>query len=566
MSDLNPNYLSNSNGNGTGNSIHTVSKTPTMISPPSPSAISKPNFGPSAPEDQPVRNVNGPTVSSSENDNEKLTNSPTRTFNSRKLSTSSQRDKDGFTPLRVYESRDAQNKKMPESQVANNIQPAKAIAKGMIKPEDGEKKLNKFSYHFFSPEITMFRKLAFKMLIGTVVITVLLMWMCLPFYWGSLWKSNKYTDKLTVRIIDRDGGEIGQTVTQGLLAQTNLRYFVTSPSELPDIPSIEDDIVNEGAWAAIVINTDATTNLNQARLNGNAGYNGSSAIDVFYAQSRMETAVNSYLLPYMQQALGGILGQYNARSVAQFLQSNANNAAAITALASAPSTVSNPVWYTLMNLRPYDQPVAQAITLVGLIYMLIFSFIITMSNNAVREIIAPFLTTKAYLTYRIVMPLCLYFVVSFFFAMVSLPFKVHFGAHFTYAGGFFLWWFTCLLGMAALGLSTEFMITILGPRFIAFFLIPLIIANVSVVSLPHELQPWIYRYGVAMPFYNASRVVRTIIFNTKNDIGKNLGILLAWVVVNIITITVTTWLFRRKSVNEHNKEVGENEMDNVEEP
>jgi hypothetical protein len=33
--------------------------------------------------------------------------------------------------------------------------------------------------------------------------------------------------------------------------------------------------------------------------------------------------------------------------------------------------------------------------------------------------------------------------------------------------------------MAALGLSVEFAITILGPKFIGFFLIPLIIANVS---------------------------------------------------------------------------------------
>ena len=40
----------------------------------------------------------------------------------------------------------------------------------------------------------------------------------------------------------------------------------------------------------------------------------------------------------------------------------------------------------MVNLRPYNQPVATAITLVGLIYMLIFAFTITMTNNAVREI------------------------------------------------------------------------------------------------------------------------------------------------------------------------------------
>jgi hypothetical protein len=58
----------------------------------------------------------------------------------------------------------------------------------------------------------------------------------------------------------------------------------------------------------------------------------------------------------------------------------------MTALAQAPSTVSNAVHYTLNNLRPYNQPVATAITLVGLIYMLIFAFIITMTGDAVRSI------------------------------------------------------------------------------------------------------------------------------------------------------------------------------------
>lgn len=37
-------------------------------------------------------------------------------------------------------------------------------------------------------------------------------------------------------------------------------------------------------------------------------------------------------------------------------------------------------------------------------------------------------------------------------------------------------------------------------------------------------------------------------------------ILLAWLVVDFITISLGTWLVRRKSVNQHNKEIGENEM------
>lgn len=147
-------------------------------------------------------------------------------------------------------------------------------------------------------------------------------------------------------------------------------------------------------------------------------------------------------------------------------------------------------------MRPYNQPVATAITLVGLIYMLIFAFVITMTGNAVREIMwvapgiqqrktltssysGPFMKTRSYIIYRLAVPMILYLPISFLFAMVNLPFEVHFDAKYTYAGGFFLWAFTLYLGMASVGLATEFAITILGPKFMAFFLVPLIIVNVS---------------------------------------------------------------------------------------
>ena len=52
-----------------------------------------------------------------------------------------------------------------------------------------------------------------------------------------------------------------------------------------------------------------------------------------------------------------------------------------------------------------------------------------------------------------------------------------------------------------------------------------------------------------MPFHNVGRAVRTIIFDTKNEIAQNLGILLAWAVFSMFTISLATWLLRRKSVN-----------------
>lgn len=41
--------------------------------------------------------------------------------------------------------------------------------------------------------------------------------------------------------------------------------------------------------------------------------------------------------------------------------------------------------------------------------------------------------------------------------------------------------------------------------------------NVSTASYPLTLLPGVFRYGYAMPFYNLSRTVLAICFNTKND-------------------------------------------------
>lgn len=67
----------------------------------------------------------------------------------------------------------------------------------------------------------------------------------------------------------------------------------------------------------------------------------------------------------------------------------------------------------------------------------------------------------------------LYLPLSLVYAMINLPFKLPFDAKYTYAGGFFLFWILLYCSMLALGLALEAIFTLLGPRFMGFFLIPL---------------------------------------------------------------------------------------------
>ncbi|KAG8782983.1 hypothetical protein FRC12_020254 [Ceratobasidium sp. 428] len=424
----------------------------------------------------------------------------------------------------------------------------------------------KFAHTVFDPKIAHLRKIYTRILLGTLALTIVMMWICVPVYWGSLARSANHAPSLKTWVIDKDGGEVGQAVVQGLLATTQSgtkQHLGWRQIPADQVDDVAYAIVDEQAWGAVVVNPGATARLAAARASGDRSYNPMSAITFYYAQARNEQATGSYVNPLTIQALTqasiAIYPYYNARSAATYLSSVAGNAAALSALSSAPQTLSPGIWWATENLRPYNAPVATALTLVGQIYLCIFAFIITMSNDAARGILGPFLRLRSYLALRLIVPLVLYLPLSLAFAMISLPFHAPFGAKYTYGGGFFLYFFYTYIGMAALGLSTEAMVTILTPRFMAFFLIPLIIANVAVATLPFDLQPWFYEYGHAFPVFNNTQAVRTILFNTKNHLGLNAGVIIGWCVLSCITIPLFTIFMRRRDVRAHEQAMRDKE-------
>ena len=61
-----------------------------------------------------------------------------------------------------------------------------------------------------------------------------------------------------------------------------------------------------------------------------------------------------------------------------------------------------------------------------------------------------------------------------------------------------------------------FIIGVFNKNFYLFIYTDTNQANVAVCAFPIEILPRIYRYGYAMPFYNVSRGIRTVLFATKN--------------------------------------------------
>lgn len=95
--------------------------------------------------------------------------------------------------------------------------------------------------------------------------------------------------------------------------------------------------------------------------------------------------------------------------------------------------------------------------------------------------------------------------------------------------------------MTACGLVLEAAATVTGMGFAPFALNIWLTANASPAFGAYETMPGFYRYGYAMPFWHASQATRTIVFGTKNHLGLNFGVLVAWCAVGWIGVAGATW-------------------------
>ncbi|KZP19961.1 hypothetical protein FIBSPDRAFT_742993 [Athelia psychrophila] len=405
------------------------------------------------------------------------------------------------------------------------------------------------------PESTGARKAYLKIIIMGGLMVCVAIWCVLTIYWGALWRTFSLIHGIHGCVVDFDGGDVGSTVSQyigAISAPDQLTWEVHPASMYPNGPSdFAEAIVQEKCWVGISINPGATANLALATTESDATYDGSLAITAYTNEARNENAYSFLILPNVRGPLETVVAQY-AQTYAKTLATRQNLA---TIFSQAPSIVTAPIYFTIDNLRPFDIAVAAAVDFVGLIYLLILSFFISGQHFNARLIsgIQHRLKLRSILILRIVAPICTYFFVSLMYSVLSLAYLVPFDRTFGKAG-FFIYWMMSFCAMTALGLALEVMITVLTPRFVPFFLILWIISNVSVSFYPIDALPGVFRYGYAGPFYNVSRTVRTILFNTKNDVALNFGVQLAWVGLSLITLPLVQFLIRRREVAAWEKE------------
>ncbi|CAA7263445.1 unnamed protein product [Cyclocybe aegerita] len=325
-------------------------------------------------------------------------------------------------------------------------------------------------------EAAVARTIYLEIFFGGCITTILIFFPVFSIFWGSLWRTPAHN--LQGWVIDFDGAAIGQGVVEALATPPPGARITWTPvlaSQFPGGPhDVGLQILDQKSWLALTINPGTTARLTASIASPNASYNGADAITVFATEARNENAFRSIIRPSIQitmDVLSNTIAVQTARQVA-----NSPNIAQL--LTVSPQTVTAPISYRIRNMAPFDQPVAAAVTFIGLLYQLILSFFVVMNSHGAREAsgLDKTLSTRSLIKLRFVSSFFAYFIISLFYSLLSLAFRLNVNRKFGHSG-FMIFWMLNYVAMLSVGLALESLITILTPKFISSFMMMWIIGE-----------------------------------------------------------------------------------------
>jgi hypothetical protein len=174
--------------------------------------------------------------------------------------------------------------------------------------------------------------------------------------------------------------------------------------------------------------------------------------------------------------------------------------------------------------------------------------------NALNEAMMGKIPTLRYYTYRLLILPVLYFFLSLLYMVLSVMWQIKFGKFYG-SSGYVMYWMLSWIAMMAFGLAVENVNNVLGPPFTPVFFVFWVITNVATGFYPVEALSNFYLWGLAWPLRHVLIGAKSLLFGTKNLLGLNFGVLLAWVGVSLALQPFTIWvqLRRKKSQTEAQK-------------
>ncbi|EDO15290.1 hypothetical protein Kpol_449p5 [Vanderwaltozyma polyspora DSM 70294] len=446
----------------------------------------------------------------------------------------------------LYDESNSQNSYIDNEDIADE----KNIASDELTTSDGERlqpgpppRLNFWDNSLKDLRFTICKQLVINLfLLGFMCFTVL----CI--YWGASYHRDKFIHKVNILAVfqDDDGNsplsrlayEILDNYTSTVKGNWKVynqsefmnHYHLTDSSQVNQ--KIFEIIHHEDYWFSLNIKENATRNLISSLTDNNSSniFDSTEYFEVGYESGRDPTNLKSAILPISQAFQSVYKKLYPATVLSPIINSVNISDTEPEKLISASS-----MDFTFSDWRPFTDAVILTPLQVGSIYTLILTVVQFALWGKVHGMVSQKLKIPQLIVYRILISVVTLFFLSLFFCTISAIFQVDFTMAFG-RGGFVVYWMSTWLVMLAVGGANENVITLIvayGTEYLAFWLLTWIILNISVTFFPMALDSNFYRYGYAMPIHNAVDIYKVIFLNlSKHKMGRNYGILVAWVVLN----------------------------------
>lgn len=312
------------------------------------------------------------------------------------------------------------------------------------------------------------------------------------------------------------------------------KFGTTNSTEIDR--KIVDLIYDERYWLALNVKPNATDTLYNSLISqdANSEFNSSIFFESVFESGRDPSSVKSTILPLMQQ-LEVRLQKYYVKEYLPSLMSNITSNDRDLNINMENWAIAGQLLFTYNDYRPFADRILMAPLQVGLIYCILLTVLQLSLYGKLHGEMARVLKPKHILIYRLLISWATYFLLSIGFCTVSAIFRIDFTPAFG-RGGFVVYWMSTWLVMMAVGGANENVLSLViayCPPYLSIWLMTWIILNISASFYPMVLNNEFYRYGYIMPIHNAVDIYKVIFLNlTKRKMGRNYGILVAWVALN----------------------------------
>lgn len=428
------------------------------------------------------------------------------------------------------------------------------------------------TYHLWDER----RKLG--IMFGRVYLKIMVVFLgVLSIYWGALYRREDRVGHMKYLVVIEDNSvqltnsstvaaPLGPAFVRMLDASAEYGHFVyanvleLAASALSNNRTTYDELARkihlQKYWAGLYINRTASQQAYDLLVLANAlsvyAAEVPYLVTVVYESGRHYSALSQYVtknvrLMEIEWLSSFALGAY-ADMVRNYLTSGQRRAL-ITASNSTeiPSALSVLPSFNMVDMRPALSAAVLGPSELGLVYAQIFSFHQFNFSVDLHNSIKDKLRFRHYVWYRIMFSQINHFVLALVYALMTIAFQVPIDP--AYGGpGFLVLWITMYLFISASGGINECVVSFLlfkdKKALLAPFMIFYIVINISPTFAPFVLSPGFYRYGYAMPMFNAYEALKVLFFDTwRGSLGRNYAILAAWVVAsNTALVGILKWI------------------------